>query len=353
MKNIIDIEKNISSLKKSDKELFERFFDVNVMKGKLKIPKKMQGWVTKTFGSTKAVEEQKIVKVFNKITFETALYNELRSKRPIDAKAGSSAIEEIEKSRGDPFCNPITGTPSDVFGRIKGEKSITASNVAKYDGLHGLIIFNEHNPLKISKAKIVDYLKTADEWFEKAHKNNKNAKYPFLIWNCLWRSASSIIHGHMQTVLGEGNHYAEAEYLNKIRKDYLNSYGTDFFEEYFQVHKSLGLAKEIKKIKVFTNIVPRKDKEITIISNSNNNSFKEQIHNCVKTLTEEFGVKSFNLGIIIPPVTKEKGWEDFPFIARVLDRGNIKNKTGDIGGMELFARSNVIETDPYKLINKI
>jgi len=62
---------------------------------------------------------------------------------------------------------------------------------------------------------------------------------------------------------------------------------------------------------------------------------------------------SFNIGIIFPPLNKDEGWEDFPVIARIVDRGKLSNKTVDVGGMEMYARSNVIETDPYKVFEKI
>ena len=36
-----------------------------------------------------------------------------------------------------------------------------------------------------------------------------------LIWNCLWRAGSSIIHGHAQALLGSGSHYAAIERLRR------------------------------------------------------------------------------------------------------------------------------------------
>jgi hypothetical protein len=62
---------------------------------------------------------------------------------------------------------------------------------------------------------------------------------------------------------------------------------------------------------------------------------------------------SFNMGIILPPMNKDAAWKGFPVIARMVSRGSLSNKTSDIGGVELYAGSNVIETDPYKVFEKI
>jgi len=353
MPSIIELPSIVAGLKEDEKELFNRFFTVQASTGKLVLPEEMKPWAEKSFGDITGVESQKIIKVFNKLTFEAALFNELRAKRPIEAKSDEDVIKVINDSINDPFCKPLTGTPGDSFGRVKGKHCISASNVAKYDTLHGLIVFKNHNPLNFSEKELQDYFKTALKWFDKAHKNNKNAVYPFLLWNCLWKSGASIIHGHMQLVLGEGTHYAEAEYYNKIRREYANQFKSDYFTDLWLLHQFIGLGVESKKIKVFTNIVPRKDKEVTIISEKLDKKCVSAIYKVANCLVKDLGVNSFNLGIIFPPLIKSDEWKGFPVIARIVSRGSLSNKTNDVGGVELYARSNVIETDPYKVFEKV
>jgi len=358
MLSIIELPRTISKLKYEEAELFKRFFDVKRTTGRLVIPDEMKPWVKKTFGNIHHVENQEIIKVFNKLTFETAVFNELRAKRPIEAKSYESdndVKEALNKSVGGPFCTPLRMTPSDTFGRIKGKYCVSASNVAKYDGLHGLIIFNKHNPLDFNEKELRDYFKSAMNWFKKAYKNNKKAAYPFLLWNCLWRSAASIIHGHFQLVIGEGAHYAEAEYYNKIRKEYYKKYAQDYFSDLYYAHEIIGLGMRRKGLRIFTSIVPRKDKEVTLIYDKFkfDNSFVKAVYKVTRSLVKDFGVMSFNLGIILPPLNKDAEWKGFPIIARIVDRGNLSNKTTDIGGMELYARTNIIGTDPYKVFEKI
>src|SRR5207244_3080849 len=128
-------------------------------------PAQMRDWITKQFGSVDAVLAQEIVRVTNLVTLEGALFNDLRARRPVEVKGADEVRETIERSRNDPFCHPETGTPADTFGRIRGEHGITASNVAKYDGYHGVLVFDEHDPLAPMDAEVIrDRLLTSRRW---------------------------------------------------------------------------------------------------------------------------------------------------------------------------------------------
>src|SRR3954452_4075871 len=157
----------LEGLPSEERSLAGRIFDVISTTGRLVVPRAMGGWVEKTFGSVEAVREQKIMRVTNRVTLEGALFNELRASRPFDAADGAVPgllSREIEDTRGDPFCAPEEGTPADVFGRVRGAHSMTASNVAKYDGFHGLIVFADHDPLSFTLEKVDDYVSVALTW---------------------------------------------------------------------------------------------------------------------------------------------------------------------------------------------
>jgi hypothetical protein len=144
-------------------------------------------------------ETEYLVKVTNVITVEGSLFNELRASRPLEVQALSDLDQVISNATGDLFCRPLEGTPEEVFGRIKGTHCITASNVARCDGFHGVIVFSEHNPLCFSAEGIKDYFATAMAWARKAHYcTDREASYLFFMWNCLWRSGASILHGKLR-----------------------------------------------------------------------------------------------------------------------------------------------------------
>ncbi len=352
MSSILELNQTVSELEDSQKELFHRFYSVSVNEGKLKIPDEMKDWVKDTFGPVEDVENQKIVRVNNKLTQEASMFNQLRSMRP-KVKSDSDLKSEIEDSQGGPFCNAKEMTPEDSFGRIEGDHCVTASNVAKYDHHHGLIISDNHDPLDFDLEHVRDYIQTANKWLEKSHEEDSDAVFPYVFWHCLWKSAASIIHGHMQLTLTSDSHYPYFERLNHVRQDYITNYGTTYFQDLYQIHESLNLGFEKNGVKVMAHLTPKKEKEILLVSESANKSFADSLYNSLACLRDDFGVHSFTVAIGMPPLVPQKGWESFPVIARIIDRGSLSEKTGDIGAMELFADSSVVSSDPFEIIDKL
>ena len=210
--SIAELEERIAALPPDARAAAERIFSVSTTASHLVPPPEMHEWIKKQFGSVEAVTTQQIVRVTNRVLLEGALFNDLRARRPSEVKGADEVRETIERSRNDPFCHPETGTPADTFGRIKGEHGITASNIAKYDAYHGVLVFDEHDPLAPMDASIIrDRLLVARRWAEAANEEDPSAKYYFMIWNCLWRAGGSIVHGHMQMTVTRGMHYPRVE----------------------------------------------------------------------------------------------------------------------------------------------
>src|SRR5215210_3066996 len=180
-KKITDLPALIEALPPEDRAIAERILDASATTGRLDPPREMRPWIEASFGSVDAVREQRIVKVTNRVTLEGTLFNELRASRPLDTGVDLDLEREVEATRGDPFCRPETGTPADVFGRVRGEHSTTASNVAKYDGFHGVVVFDDHNPLRFTPAKVSDYVSVGLRWGRKALEHAQEARYFFLM----------------------------------------------------------------------------------------------------------------------------------------------------------------------------
>lgn len=347
--SITELEAMKNRLEGMERMVFDRFFRVDTTVGKLQAPASMHGWIEKNFGSLAAVEKQRIVKVTNLLTLEGALFNEVRAGRPMDIAAGDSVSEAILRSSGDPFCSPETGTPADSFGRVKGDYCITASNVAKYDGYHGLVIFNEHHPLSFTREAVADYFETAREWADRAHHEDPSFNYFFVMWNCLWKSGASIVHGHAQMALTKGMHYAKAEALRRVWESYKQKYdGTCYFSDLYRVHQSLNLVWEKNGVKGLAYLTPVKEKEIILIAPQPGPALYHAVYE-VLVKYRTMGVTSFNLAMYVPPLAQtDEDWEGFPAVVRIVDRGDPNNKTVDFGAMELYAAS-VITSDPFKV----
>ena len=343
---------NIANLSAEDKKVFERIFKVNTVEGRLVVPEKMKPWVVSQFGSLADVEKQTIVKAANLITYEGSVFNDLRSKRP-DAKVTLGEIFDFRECGSEPFCNPLESTPEDVFGRIKGKYSITASNVAKIDGFHGVIIFKDHNPLDFNAEKIHDYFEVANEYFKKVNEYDKSFVYPFFMWNCLWKAGASIIHGHAQATVARDITYYKIGLLRSRSLWYQEQYKSNYFDDIFNVHSNLGLGFMVEDVKVMADLCPIKEKGITLYAKNFDGSLSFSINSILRTLVNNFGVRSFNLIAIPHPITKTyESWEHMPVILHIVDRGNLETRHSDFGSMELYAQS-VVGSNPYDLIERM
>ena len=142
------------------------------------------------------IKNQEIIRVTNLVTLEGALFNRLRAARPVE---GKPPARSWKRSSGPKAAHLPSGqqTPADTFGRVRGRYCLTASNIAKYDCHHAVIIFDEHNPWRFQRrcGRCVYYRPPVGG---SGAEQDPAAKYFFFLWNCLWKSGASIIHGHAQ-----------------------------------------------------------------------------------------------------------------------------------------------------------
>ncbi len=353
-RTIADLDILVEALPQKPKRLFHRIFSLTTAKGCLKPPESMLPWIEQQFGSVDRVTEQKIIKVTNLVTYEGAIFNSLRALRPRQFEDRLRVEARLmDRAKDDPLNKPLEDTPEDLFGRIKGKYCITASNIAKYDGLHDMIIFRDHNPLAFDREKIIDYLDTGWKWAQKANKFDPSAKYYFFLWNSLKKAGASLGHGHAQVVLSRGHHYAKIEALRHAALRYKAENRSDYFDDLYQVHLDLGLAVEKGGIRVLAYLTPIKEKETMLLSPGLNRSFKERLYEVLACLRDCMHVTAFNVGIAVPPLNSlPKGWKDFPVIARLVDRGYPWDGSSDFGTMELYAAS-IISSDPFQVAREL
>lgn len=352
-RSITDLGDMVAGLPAEERERFEGIFHVSCSIGRVNPPASMHEFIEGHFGSLEAVVEQRVVRITNLVTMEGAMFNELRSQRPVVTEKPEEVDRLIAADAGGPFCRPLESTPEDVFGRIQGRHSVTASNIAKFDGWSGVVIFDEHNPLIFTEEWIADYMETAMEWARRAHEVDEDAKYPFFLWNCLWRAGASIIHGHAQVMVARGMHYSKVEHLRREALEYGQSVGRNYFDDLYLVHRSLGLTLEAEGVRVLSYLSPIKEKEIFLISETLSDHLKSCVYEVLDCYVRGLGVRSFNVAICMPPLgPTSEDWGGFPVLARILDRGDPMNRTVDMAAMELYA-SSVVSSDPFQVIRAI
>ena len=354
-KQITKLPALIGDLSDEDRTITDRIFDVSATTGRLDPPESMHGWISSSFGSVDAVREQEIVKVTNLVTLEGSIFNGLRASRPSDTGTDLDLEKEIAASEGDPFCNPETGTPADTFGRIEGEYSTTASNIAKYDGFHGVVVFDDHNPLHFTPEKVADYINVGLQWGRKAYKEDPEARYFFLMWNCLWRAGGSIIHGHAQATATRNMHYPKVEHLRRSTNGYAADYDANYFDDLYRVHESLGLSFPCPDgVRGFASLTPIKDKELILLGEDiEDKALHQAVAAALQGYVEDLGVSTFNVAFYTPPLGPAgENWSGFPAVVRLVDRGDPTSRTSDMGAMELYAAS-VIASDPFQVAEKL
>ena len=348
--SIAELHTRVAALPMEDRRRFEQIFDLGAATGELVPPEEMRPWLVAQFGSLEAVCRQRIVKITNRVTMEGTLFNALRARRPLQAPSLDADLRHrIEDREGCDFCHPETRTPADSFGRIRGRHCITASNIAKIDGWHGVIVFDEHHPLRFTASRVADYVDTAQEWARAAHRADPAACYPFFLWNCLWRSGASIIHGHAQMAVTGITHYARVESWRRAAWQYLRTHGSDYFSDLIAVHRALGLSVVHGSATILPSLTPAKERETLILAQELDSDLKSAVYHVLRTFIDQLQVQSFTLVLYQPPLSgTDEDWSGFPHIVRIVDRGSVQSITSDVGAMELFAQS-IVTADPYHL----
>ena len=351
---IAELDEIVRRLPHERRSLFERIFHVDSSYGRLIPPPEMEPWIVKQFGTVEATTEQKIVRITNQITLEGVLFNWLRSSRPMWKAPSLDLDAELEKNCAiDPLRDPYRGTPEDVFGRIEGRYCVTASNIAKFDGFHGLVVYREQHPLRWTREMLHDYIDTGTRWAEAAHAVDPAAQYYLYIWNCLWRAGASLLHGHAQVMLGRGMHYAAVESLRRNALLYQANYRDNYFDDLFEVHEDLNCAFQRGTVRILANLVPKKENEVLLTAPTFSDELKDRIYDVLACYRDRIGVSSFNLVIYMPPLGRtHENWEGFPVVVRIVDRGDPTARTADFGAMELYAAS-VVSSDPFRLASAL
>ncbi|ABG05486.1 conserved hypothetical protein [Rubrobacter xylanophilus DSM 9941] len=341
----------LRELPPEERALFGRVFEVFEATGRLVLPEKMRPWIEANMGPVERVAEQRVVRVTNRVTLEGTLFNSLRASRPLETETGTDLRREIAASEGDPFCRPEEGTPENVFGRVRGRHATTAANIAMYDAYHGVIVFDDHDPLRLNAEKVADYIEVGLEWHRRVLEADPEHRYLFLMWNCLWRAGGSIIHGHAQAVAARGSHYPKVERLRRAAAAYRAEHGSGYFEDLLRIHEALGLSVPAEGgAAAFASLTPVKEKELVVLGPSpHSDALKRSVGRLLERFVGELGVTSFNVAFYLPPSgPAPEDWSGFPAVVRIVDRGDPASRTSDIGAMELYA-APVVASDPFRV----
>lgn len=355
MPSISDLPALIADLPAKKRARLERIFRVDEAVGELRVPDSMHDWVEKHFGSVEEASHQRIIRVTNVLTWEGALFNPLRGKRPQrlrgDADTGKMPEDDV-------FAEPERTTSEDVFGRVRGVHCITSSNISRWEGWCAVCIFDEPDPLKLTQEQARDYFQTSLRWAQLANQHDPLARNFIWMWNGGLKGGASVPHAHAQMALGRGMHYAGVEGLRRTALAYRERYGADYFEDMLAIHEDVGLDVTLGKLRGFFNLAALRSKDIMVYGDGFNDDLADALHAGLRGLIDRTGTTAFIAGVLMPPLTpssplpsgEELGvredWSGYPNILRMTDRGPAQMISSDIGAIDVYAH-RVITLDPY------
>lgn len=358
MPNLLNLPDLLTSLPADLHTAAQRIFHVEAARGQLVPPSTMDAWIIKHFGSVAAVGEQHMLSVVNRLTLEGALFNPLRAKRPAGAQGTDADLERwlAEELADDIFAQPLQDTPADLFGRITGRFCVTASNIAKYDAWHGLVVLNEPHPLRFGPAQIRDYLDVALRWISAAQTLDPQARYPLITWNCLPKSGATLVHGHWQIAIAHGMPYVRVASWYRAMQAYHSDSGRAYLIDLTDIHAALGLDLGIPSVSAFAHLTPLRNREIVILYRPAGNNLiplADAISHVLRELIDRLGMRSFNMAIALPPANAlSNEQQEVPVIVRIGDRGPALTTRNDLGAMELYG-TGVISEDPFNVAEQL
>lgn len=372
MPTIVDLPEVVADLPVANRARFERIFRVDRVEGECRVPAAMRTWVERHFGSVAVVERQRVVRVTNLVTFDGALFNPLRSRRPVamsgdgskttDNARGNAREDAREDPRGDAhasaiddvFADPLRTTTEDVFGRVRGRYCITASNVARWEGQGAVLIFDEPDPLAFTRDHLRDYFQASLEWARRAHRCDPQARYFLWMWNGGLKGGASVAHAHAQIGLGRGMHYAQVERLRRAALAYRERHGANYFDDLLAAHEDVGLDIRAGCLRGFVYLAANRPKDIWILGRAFADDLADALHDVLRGLIERTGTRAFDVAVLMPPLyappfeERSEDWSGFPVIARLGDRGSPDMISSDIGAIDLYAH-NTIAADPFEV----
>jgi hypothetical protein len=334
---------------------FDRLYELHVDTARTDPPASMDRWLIDHFGSVDAVREQTVVRIVDRVMLEGTVFAPLRALRPVDGNGRTPDEQrlaaEIDATRHDPFCDPLHATPAAAWGRVRGRAAMSGANAAAYDAEHGILVFNEHDPLAFDVEDVADLLALGRRWADAARATDPDADRYLFLWNCLWRAGGSIIHGHAQTLLGHGRHHARLERWRRDASAYAASTGHRYLDDMLDVHRDLGLAVALPGATLIACLTPVKERELWLVADpavdDASTAFREAVGRVVVAYRDALGVRAFNLALWRPPL--DDTWPELRPLVRILDRGAPFVRPSDIGAMELFA-TPIVGSDPFEVI---
>ena len=294
---------------------FNALYEIEAKTAVMKVPDAFAAKAKAMFallpGGLAGLENQTIVTMYNKFTDEYSLFNEVRRfrpgyqerLRPEQEAAVNASYNANSGAENCDFCS-MSRTAEDVFGRIESKHCYVASNVAKYESWHSLIVSKHHSPLTFNAEIIQDYFATSQRWFEKVNSVDRDAVFPFMSWDAGPRASASQVHQHLQVVLTHDRYLSKAENTRRAASVFERRFvGKNYWAEVAMVHSQMGLALSHGNSVVISHSCPVKEREMIVVTSDHTSpDFAEALNAALESLRDDIGVRALSMGVSFTPV---------------------------------------------------
>ena len=349
--SVVDLPEHIAALESSERVRFERLFATSVTNDR---PSPCADICMDRSEDSCATS---IVRVSNRWTYEGVAFDPRRRRRT--APVNDTFMRLLQRCQtpgeGCSLC------PEEIGGTLpvpmSNDHCLILDPRVKFDGYHTLIVFTEHNPLIYTEAAIASYLEAGAVWAEACYRDSLRmdsdpAIFYLFTWNCL---CGSHVHGHAQAVLHTRFPSPRLALLVDAARCY-RATGNNYFDDLWLAHYSLGLGLEVGTARVMASLTPIKERECLILAQADDgwHDLACALTLVLTTLQANLphGLLSFNLAVHSAPLAPVAGWEDFPVLVRVADRGWPLLGVVDMASMELYAES-IVANDPFILADAL
>lgn len=378
----------------------QRIFRVAIDRGEIVFPEPMVAKMTAAGKSMDDFQVQSVLSVCNAVTDEGIFFNKIRAKRPgavasLDEEALLTFIESM-KGSGCDFCHPTKYTGMESWGRIQSVHCITAANMAKYAGFHGLVLASEHNPHKVTGPMLADMLQVSAEWFRRASLvaagavadvlpdreragsagdgtpslppaarpsrtgsvgGRKNRWWcPHIMWDILPKGGASQVHTHFQISLCKDRYFAQWEVQRTAARRYAGrTGGRNYWRDLALAHDAAGLAIRRGDAVAFASLTPPVGTEVVLMAETLSDDLAALLYDVLEQSFKRVGMRAFSMGICLPPLSTAGRVKDplrMPVIVKVVDRGNPDDVRSDMSANEIYG-SPIISTDPFILARQL
>ncbi|UCD57037.1 MAG: hypothetical protein JSV16_14675 [Candidatus Hydrogenedentota bacterium] len=298
--------------------------------------------------------------------------NPERARRPKQSSGGISREFSGGTPQECPFCPPNLEHGTPMFppeiareGRIVRGQTRIFPNLNPFGQYHAVGVMTERHfvaPDEFSLSIVLDCLEASKDFFRRAHRTNRGAKYPIFLWNYMPPSAGSIVHPHVQLLL-ESAPLPIVELEMEAARSYFEESGKNFWrdlvhEERTRSERFIGA---LGSACVLASFAPRGFNEVQVIMPEAfciaklNSGQMEQLARCMCRILDAYarkGLGSFNFLVFSAPFSVDLPY--FSLHAKMISRPYPSGVyTNDTGPFERLCDVWVIDTMPELLASEL